>query len=88
MKLMLVLAFADCARGRTFTIGWSCRGPRRTMNTCMLAYANQDEKDAAREQWFETTLKKAQEKKEKERQKELDRPLGLMVPARSSSELK
>ena len=58
------------------------------MNNCMLSYQNQKEKDAAREAWFELQLKKAQEKAEKEEKKALDRPISVLVPARSSSELK
>ena len=60
----------------------------------MLALQNQEEKDKAREVWFQGRLKKAQDyvdrerQKEAELQKEADRPLGMMVPARSSSHLK
>ena len=70
---------------------WACREQRRTMNTCMLGYATRDEQDAAREQWFQTRLQKAREHMAKEQEKDrtdVERPMSMMVPARSSSELK
>ncbi|KAF5015649.1 hypothetical protein F66182_12940, partial [Fusarium sp. NRRL 66182] len=43
-------AFAECARGRTFTTTWVCREQRLAMNSCMLAYAKPEELDRAREE--------------------------------------
>ena len=87
-------AWAHCCQGRTFTVTWACREQRRIMNACMLDNANQHEKDAAREQWFQRRLQKAeervkaQEKEKQEKDMQTDRPMSMMVPARSSSELK
>ena len=70
-------------------MAWACREQRRTMNTCMLGYATRDEQDAAREKWFQTKLEKAREYTAKEQEKkDIERPMSMMVPARSSSELK
>ncbi|KAH9863805.1 hypothetical protein J1614_009737 [Plenodomus biglobosus] len=44
--------FAQCALGRTLTMIYACRAPRLAMNSCMLQYQNQDELDAARQEWF------------------------------------
>lgn len=39
------------------------------MNSCMIAHAGQKEQDAAREEWFATRDKRAQERETKERRK-------------------
>ena len=39
------------------------------MNSCMIAHAGQKEQDAAREEWFATRDKRAQEREAKERRK-------------------
>ena len=36
------------------------------MNSCMIQYATQEEKDAAREEWFATREQRALERKAKE----------------------
>ena len=70
MKLTLSLspppAFAACARGRTFTVAFSCRDPLRVMNGCMKDHATQAEQDAAREEWFETRLQRQRQRERKE----------------------
>ena len=40
-------AFAECARGRTFTTTWVCREQRLAMNSCMLAHARRREREEA-----------------------------------------
>ncbi|EEA26370.1 hypothetical protein TMatcc_005363 [Talaromyces marneffei ATCC 18224] len=47
-----IKAFAECARGRTFTTTWVCREQRLAMNSCMLEHAKPEELDRAREEWF------------------------------------
>ena len=39
------------------------------MNSCMVAHATQEARDAAREEWFATRDKRAREREEKERRK-------------------
>ncbi|KAF1988517.1 hypothetical protein K402DRAFT_419364 [Aulographum hederae CBS 113979] len=62
--------FAACALNRTVTAIWICRPQRLAMNTCMIAHANRDEEDRAREEWFAKRDERRREREEKERQKE------------------
>ena len=65
----LLLDFAACAMNRTFTAAWRCRDVRLAMNSCMVVHATPDEQDAAREEWFATRGKQAQEREEKARKR-------------------
>jgi len=56
--------FADCARGRTFSVAWTCRAQHRAMNSCMIQFATKAEEDAAREEWFAGILERRQKKEE------------------------
>lgn len=56
--------FAECARNRTISATWVCRPERLVMNSCMVANANQDNNDAAREEWFRRRLEKKRLMKE------------------------
>ncbi|KAK6338846.1 hypothetical protein TWF696_009654 [Orbilia brochopaga] len=63
--------YAECARGRTFSMVWTCREQQRAMNSCMVANATQEEQDRAREEWFRKRLEKAERaKRRKEREEE------------------
>ncbi|KAI1362727.1 hypothetical protein F5Y08DRAFT_311276 [Xylaria arbuscula] len=64
-----IKAFADCARGRTFSIPFACRALSHAMNNCMLAYATPEEHDRAREDWFAARMTRARERERKERRK-------------------
>ncbi|KAK7985371.1 hypothetical protein PG988_002993 [Apiospora saccharicola] len=63
------IAFAECARNRTFTIPFACRKMSHQMNSCMMAHATQAEHDRAREEWFATRMERARERERKERRK-------------------
>ncbi|KIW12627.1 hypothetical protein PV08_09905 [Exophiala spinifera] len=56
--------FADCARGRTFSVAWTCRAEHRAMNSCMIQFATKAEEDAAREEWFAGVLERRQKREE------------------------
>ncbi|KAJ5614532.1 hypothetical protein N7528_008186 [Penicillium herquei] len=60
-----IKAFAECAVNRTVTATWICRQQRLTMNSCMVAHANAEEEDRAREEWF-ATFEERRRKKEEE----------------------
>ncbi|KAI0809821.1 cytochrome c oxidase biogenesis protein Cmc1 like-domain-containing protein [Xylaria sp. FL0064] len=64
-----IKAFADCARGRTFSIPFSCRALSHAMNSCMQAHATPAEHDRAREDWFAARMTRARERERKERRK-------------------
>ena len=64
-----MIAFAECALGRTFTVSWACREPHRVMNSCMKAHATPEEQDAAREEWFAGRIERQREKERKARRK-------------------
>ncbi|KAI0975358.1 hypothetical protein F4678DRAFT_457637 [Xylaria arbuscula] len=64
-----IKAFAECARGRTFSIPFSCRALSHAMNSCMLVHATQAEHDRAREDWFAARMTRARERERKERRK-------------------
>jgi COX assembly protein 1 len=57
-------AFAACALGRTFTVSYACRAENRVMNNCMMVHATQDERDAAREEWFAMRLERQRAREE------------------------
>lgn len=61
-----MIAFAECARGRTFTTTWVCREQRLAMNSCMLAHAKPEEMDRAREEWFAGKEARRREREEAE----------------------
>ena len=63
------LDFASCATNRTISATWACRKQRLAMNSCMVQYASQKERDAAREEWFATMDLRRHEMEEKKRQK-------------------
>ncbi len=67
---LLVLEFADCALGRTITVTFVCRDEHRAMNTCMIAHATEKERDAAREEWFATRLKRQMAREDRRREQE------------------
>merc|ERR1712000_83551 len=52
------------ARGRTFSVAWTCRAQHRAMNSCMIQFATKAEEDAAREEWFAGILERRQKKEE------------------------
>ncbi|KXJ86238.1 cytochrome c oxidase biogenesis protein Cmc1 like-domain-containing protein [Microdochium bolleyi] len=64
-----IKAFADCARGRTFTIPFACRAMSNMMNSCMAAHATPEEHDRAREEWFAQRMVRAREREMKEKRK-------------------
>ncbi|KAI0396526.1 cytochrome c oxidase biogenesis protein Cmc1 like-domain-containing protein [Xylariaceae sp. FL0594] len=64
-----IKAFAECARGRTFTIPFACRALSHAMNSCMLSHATPEEHDRAREEWFATRMARFRERERKERRK-------------------
>ncbi|KAJ5161796.1 hypothetical protein N7492_007188 [Penicillium capsulatum] len=57
-----IKAFAECAVNRTITATWVCRSQRLAMNSCMIAHANPEEEDRAREDWFATHEERRREK--------------------------
>ncbi|KAH8173854.1 cytochrome c oxidase biogenesis protein cmc1 like domain-containing protein [Sarocladium implicatum] len=59
-----IKAFAACALGRTFTVSYACRAENRVMNNCMMVHATQDERDAAREEWFAMRLERQRAREE------------------------
>jgi COX assembly protein 1 len=63
------LDFASCALNRTISATWACRNQRLAMNSCMISHATQEEQDAAREEWFATRDKRAEERAAKERKR-------------------
>ncbi len=65
-----VKAFAQCALGRTLTMIYVCRAPRLAMNACMLQYQNQDELDAARQEWFALADERQRQREEHARRLE------------------
>ena len=72
----VVKDFADCARGRTFSVAWQCKDQHLAMNSCMISYANKTEEDAAREEWFDGIFARRRQKEEElvkveERRKEV-----------------
>ena len=48
---------------------WKCRQQRLAMNSCMIAHADQNQQDAAREEWFATIDERARQRQEKEARK-------------------
>ncbi|KAJ6264506.1 hypothetical protein Dda_0653 [Drechslerella dactyloides] len=71
LMYMCIAGYAECARGRTFSMVWMCRQQQRAMNSCMVANATQEEQDRAREEWFRKRLEKAERaKRRKEREEE------------------
>ncbi|KAJ9623800.1 uncharacterized protein PV06_10295 [Exophiala oligosperma] len=56
--------FADCARGKTFSVAWTCRTEHRAMNSCMIQWATKAEEDAAREEWFAGVLERKRKREE------------------------
>ena len=48
-----------------------CRQQQKAMNACMMQYATQAERDAAREEWF-ATIDKRREEREKKEQKRVE----------------
>lgn len=61
--------FAACAIGRTFTATFMCKQERLKMNNCMIQYANMEEQDRAREEWFRSAEKRIKEREAKEEKK-------------------
>ncbi|KAJ5987598.1 hypothetical protein N7451_011963 [Penicillium sp. IBT 35674x] len=59
-----IKAFAECAVNRTVTATWICRTQRLAMNSCMVAHANPEEEDRAREDWFATYEERRRQKEE------------------------
>ncbi|KAJ6104905.1 hypothetical protein N7486_003594 [Penicillium sp. IBT 16267x] len=59
-----IKAFAECAVNRTITATWICRTQRLAMNSCMVAHANPEEEDRAREDWFSTHEERRRQKEE------------------------
>ncbi|KAJ5553718.1 hypothetical protein N7494_003096 [Penicillium frequentans] len=59
-----IKAFAECAVNRTVTATWICRTQRLAMNSCMVAHANPEEEDRAREDWFATHEERRRQKEE------------------------
>lgn len=60
-----IVAFAECALGRTFTVSFACRAEHRVMNGCMKKYATQAAHDAAREEWFAQRMQRQREREQK-----------------------
>ncbi|KAK6344871.1 hypothetical protein TWF718_006823 [Orbilia javanica] len=61
--------YAECARGRTFSMVWKCKEQQKIMNGCMVLNATQEEQDRAREEWFRKRIEKAERiKRRKERE--------------------
>lgn len=65
----VVLEFAECAVGRTFTAPFACRAQRLGMNSCMIAHATQAEQDNAREEWFGLRLQRQKDREAKDRRR-------------------
>ncbi|PYH99422.1 hypothetical protein BO71DRAFT_206684 [Aspergillus ellipticus CBS 707.79] len=59
-----IKAFAECATNRTVTATWVCREQRLLMNSCMVARAQPEEEDRAREEWFATHAERRRAKEE------------------------
>jgi hypothetical protein len=57
--------FAECAKGRTFSLSWACKAQQFAMNSCMIAHAGPAAEDAAREEWF-VGVEQRRRKKEEE----------------------
>lgn len=49
-----------------------CRPQQRAMNTCMLRFATQEERDAAREEWFATIEQRREERERKAMKRDKD----------------
>jgi len=56
--------FAQCAKGRMFSVSWACKTQQFNMNSCMLAHATYAEEDAAREEWFAGVADRKRKKEE------------------------
>ncbi|KAJ5578477.1 uncharacterized protein N7459_007441 [Penicillium hispanicum] len=61
-----IKAFAECAVNRTVTATWVCRQQRLAMNSCMIAHANPEEEDRAREEWFATFEERRRQRDEEQ----------------------
>ncbi len=68
-EVFTIIAFAECAVGRTFSVSFACRETHRAMNSCMKAHATQAEQDASREEWFARRMERAHERERKGRRK-------------------
>ncbi|KAI0169107.1 hypothetical protein GGR52DRAFT_574333 [Hypoxylon sp. FL1284] len=64
-----IKAFAECARDRTFSIPFACRGASRAMNGCMQRHATAAEHDRAREEWFAARQQRARDRERRERRR-------------------
>ncbi|EPS41819.1 hypothetical protein H072_4238 [Dactylellina haptotyla CBS 200.50] len=64
--------YADCARGRTFSMVWKCREQQKAMNSCMVLNATQEEQDRAREEWFKKRIEKAEKAKRRKEREEAE----------------
>lgn len=64
LGLTWVIDFADCARGRTMSVAWTCRDQHLAMNSCMIQSATKAEEDAAREDWFAGVMERRRQKEE------------------------
>lgn len=64
--------FAACCTHRTFTATLFCRPQQKAMNNCMIKYATQDERDAARAEWFATMGRRREERERKEEKRKED----------------
>ncbi|KAF3934173.1 hypothetical protein ABW20_dc0104281 [Dactylellina cionopaga] len=58
--------YAECARGRTFSMVWKCREQQRVMNSCMVLNATPEEQDRAREEWFKKRIERAEKLKRRQ----------------------
>jgi COX assembly mitochondrial protein 1 len=57
-----LLAFADCALGRTFSVVFKCRDKNNAMNACLMSHATPRALDEAREEWFARRAERAAER--------------------------
>ncbi|KAH9540102.1 hypothetical protein CY35_15G091700 [Sphagnum magellanicum] len=52
----MVAKFAECAKGRTLSVVWSCRAEARVLNDCLHQYTNDEVLEKFKKQYEEESL--------------------------------
>ncbi|XP_024357113.1 uncharacterized protein [Physcomitrium patens] len=54
----LVAKFAECAKGRLFSVVWACRAQSKETNACLHRYTNDEAFEKYKKQYEEQALQK------------------------------
>jgi Cytochrome c oxidase biogenesis protein Cmc1 like len=63
---LTVVEFALCAKEHYISVGYTCRDHKKAMNTCLRKHGTVDERDRARDEWFENKRREQLKRQEEE----------------------